>query len=83
MATNNPVILNADWTNVYEGVFSGGLQNLGNSPIVARVEDAEAGMPSAGAGGFSVPSIPIPVSLGASDVLWCRVVGSVGAVVLA
>ena len=83
MATSNPVILNATWQAVKVGVFSGGLQNLGNSPIVARIELTASGAPAVGAGGFSVPSIPIPLSVGATETLWCRVVGDVGAVVLA
>jgi len=82
MATNQPVILNAGFQNVQDGAWSGAMQNVGNTPLVGLVRDVEAGTPSDTEGGFSIYSQPIPISIGATETLWVRAVGDIGAIVL-
>jgi hypothetical protein len=82
MATNQPVILNASFQNVQDGEWSGAVQNVGNTPLVGVVADAEDGQPSETEGGFAIYSQPIPINIGVSETLWVRAVGDIGAVVL-
>lgn len=84
MATQGPVTTNTDgsWTLVKSGVFSGGIQNVGNAPLVAVVVLTAGGAPEAGIGGFSVLGTIAQIALLSKETLYVRSIGGAGAVVL-
>jgi len=85
MSTNAPVTIPEDgsWSEVFSGEFNGGIQNVGNAPLVGLVSDSEAGEPEEGAGGFSIYSQATPIAILGTETLWVRSAGGTGAVVLA
>jgi len=82
MATQAPVTVSSAWTSVFVGAFTGAIQNVGNTPLVANVQPTGS-PPAAGAGGFAVYNTAVSVAVGASETLWVRSVGATGVVVLA
>lgn len=82
MATMNPVQVTDAWTSVATGPFSGGLQNVGNTPLVGCVTNDEDGVPSAGRGGFAIYSTPTPISILSGETLYVRSAAPSGSVIL-
>jgi len=82
MATKDPVVLDDSWTKVFEGLFTGTIQNTGNYPVVAIIAAIEGGEPDEGAGGFPVYAQAQQISITALEAIWCRAAGPEGGVVL-
>jgi hypothetical protein len=85
MATQSPVIVPGDgsWVEVFVGLFSGGVQNVGNAPLVGLVVPTADGVPDDGIGGFSINSTAVQFGALDTETFYVRSAGGEGAVVLA
>ena len=77
MSTNSPVQVTDQWTSVQVGPFSGGVQNLGNTPLVGFIADGIENPPAIGGGGFAIYSEAQPIGIDAGQELWVRAVADV------